>query len=87
MGKVATRANITGGVVGSVDCTLQAMSDFSNRNYALGTYETAKASSYLIGLALCTNPVTLSSGIIVLGVTGIVDIAGDVGLYIYGSNR
>jgi len=63
------------------------MSDFSNRNYALGTYETAKASSYLIGLALCTNPVTLSAGIIVLGVTGIVDLAGDVGLYIYGNNK
>jgi len=87
MGKIATRVNIAGGVIGVFDSGLQAYDDFSNGYYGLGSYETAKGTAYLIGLGLCTNPFTLAAGLTVIGVTGIIDIAGDVGLYIYGVNR
>ena len=85
--KVATRLNVAGGVIGAFDSGLQSYDDFSNGNYALGAYEASKGTAYLIGLALCTNPVTLAAGLTVIGVTGIIDIAGDVGLYIYGRNQ
>ena len=72
---------------GVADCALQSIDDFSNGDYALGTFEVSKGASYAIGLWLCANPFTLALGVTVIGVTGIIDIAGDVGLYTYGRNK
>ena len=86
MGKVTTRLNVAGGVVGAVDCSMQSYDDFSNGNYALGAYEATKAASYTTGTVMLFTPLApIGVGIIV--VTGVVDIAGDVGLYIYGRNQ
>ena len=83
MGKVATRLNVAGAVIGTVDCGLQSYDDFSNGNYALGSYEAIKAGSYTTGTIMLFTPMAPIGAAIILG-TGIVDIAGDVGLYLYG---
>jgi RHS repeat-associated protein len=86
MGKVAARFNVASGVIGVIDSGMQSYDDFSNGNYALGTYEATKGLSYLVGTALLFTPFApIGAGILL--VTGIIDIAGDVGLYIYGRNQ
>jgi hypothetical protein len=84
--KVATRLNVAGGVIDVVDCGVQSYDDFSNGNYGLGAYEATKAASYTTGTIMLFTPLApIGAGILL--VTGIVDIAGDVGLYIYGRNQ
>jgi hypothetical protein len=85
-GKVTTRLNVAGGVIGVVDCGVQSYDDFSNGNYGLGAYEAAKAASYTTGTIMLFTPLAPIGAGILLG-TGIVDIAGDIGLYIYGRNQ
>jgi len=84
--KLVKGASGVGGAVGVIDCSMQAYSDFSNGDYGLGAYETAKSLSYLTGTVLLFTPLApIGAGI--LFVTGAVDITGNVGLYVYGRNR
>lgn len=91
-GKLASRLNVAGAGLGTIDCTMQGISDYKNGNKGLATFEFSKAAAYTAGILLiAVSPFTAGStavigGYIIAG-TSAVDVAGDVGLYIYGRNR
>ena len=90
--KLASKLNVLGATIGTVDCTVQGVSDYKNGNTGLAAFEFSKAAVYAAGIILiAVSPFTAGSTAVVGGYviagTSIVDIAGDIGLYIYGRNR
>jgi len=91
-GKLASRLNLLGAGLGTIDCTMQGFSDYRNGNRWLATFEFSKAIAYTGGVILiAVSPFTAGStavigGYIIAG-TSAVDVAGDVSLPFYGRNR
>jgi hypothetical protein len=91
MGKLATRLNVLGATIGIIDGTIQGVDDFKNENYGFATFEFSKVAGYTTGILLIAiSPLTGGStaiigGYIIAG-TSAVDIAGDVGFFIFGRN-
>ncbi|MBU3662758.1 MAG: hypothetical protein FGM41_06110 [Bacteroidetes bacterium] len=84
--KISIRLNAAGGVIGVVDCGMQSFDDFANENYWLGSYEAAKAASYSTGTIMLFTPLAPIGAATLLG-TGLIDMTGDVVIYLYGRNK
>lgn len=79
------KLSILGGAVGAIDSGIQSYQDFNNGDYGLAAYEATKGAAYTIGTILLFTPFA-PIGATILGVTGAIDFAGDIGLYLYGQN-
>jgi RHS repeat-associated protein len=88
-GKLANRINVAGAGIGAIDCTIQGISDYRNGNTGLASFEFSKAVAYTGGIILVaispfTGGTSAALGIYIIAGTSIVDVSGDVGLYLYG---
>jgi RHS repeat-associated protein len=85
--KVVTKSlNVAGGVIGIYDCGAQAIDDYSKGDYVLGTYELSKGLAYSVGTGMLFTPLAPIGGTVLL-ITGAVDVAGDISLYLWGTYK
>ena len=85
-GKIGAKLNFAGGVIGIYDSGAQAIEDFNNGDYILGSYEVSKGLAYTVGTGMLLTPLAPIGGTVLL-ITGAIDVAGDVGLYLYGKYK
>ena len=85
-GKIAAKLNFAGGVIGIYDSGAQVLDDFDKGDYLLGLYEVSKGIAYTVGTGMLLTPLAPIGGSILL-ITGGIDMAGDLGLYLYGRKK